>query len=74
MSILIKVKVFPEADENLVIKKSDDSYVVKVKEKREKGLANQRVKSLLALYFMIQPNKVRLVKGGKKQNKIFEIN
>ncbi len=72
--MLIKVKVFPEAKENLVVKKSDDSYIVQVKEKKEKGMANQRVKSLLALYLRIQPNKVRLVKGGKKQNKIFEIN
>lgn len=71
--MLIKVKVFPQSNEDSIIKKSEDSYVVKVKEKAERGEANQRVNQILARYFNLSPGKIRLLKGGKKPNKIFEI-
>ncbi|OGK19474.1 hypothetical protein A3F32_01460 [Candidatus Roizmanbacteria bacterium RIFCSPHIGHO2_12_FULL_42_10] len=71
--MLIKIKVYPESKENVVIKKSEDSYVVKVKEKAERGEANARVKELLQNYFGVSSNKIKLLKGGKKPNKIFEI-
>ena len=71
--MLIKVKVYPQSDENVIIKKSEDSYVVKVKEKAERGAANQRVKEILTGYFHLPPGKIRLIKGGKKPNIIFEI-
>ena len=70
--MLIKVKVYPQSNENLIIKKSEDSYVIKVKEKAERGEANQRVKKILAEYFHVSIGKIRLIKGRKKQNKIFE--
>ncbi|OGK33349.1 hypothetical protein A3F57_00995 [Candidatus Roizmanbacteria bacterium RIFCSPHIGHO2_12_FULL_36_11] len=71
--MLIKVKVYPQSDENVIIKKSEDSYVIKVKEKAEKGEANRRLKEILAGYFYLPPGKIRLIKGGKKPNIIFEI-
>ena len=71
--MLIKVKVFPQSDENSITKKSENSFVIKVKEKAERGEANQRVKEILAEYFHVSPGKIRLIKGGKKPNKIFEI-
>ena len=71
--MLIKVKVFPQSKEDSIIKKSEDSYVVGVREKAERGEANKRVKEILAEYFQVSPGKVRLIKGGKKPNKIFEI-
>jgi len=72
-NILIKVKVFPNSKEYSLIKKSEDSFIVKVKEKAEKGQANQRTKEILAGYFHLPSGKIRLIKGGKKPNKIFEI-
>lgn len=71
--MLTKVKVYPDSDENSIIKKADDSYAVKVKEKAERGEANRAVVKILSDYFHLSANKIRLVKGGKKQNKIFEI-
>ena len=56
-----------------IIKKSEDSFLVKVREKAEGGMANQKVKQILADYFNISDNKIRLIKGGKRTNKIFEI-
>jgi uncharacterized protein len=71
--MLIKVKVFPEEKEPEIIKKSADSFDVKVKEKPQMGQANEAVISLLAYYFEIPRHKIRLIKGGKERNKIFEI-
>ena len=71
--MLIKVKVFPGEKEEAIIKKADDSFEVRVKEDAERGEANKRVKEVLALYLRVTAGKIRLVKGGRSRNKIFEI-
>jgi len=71
--MLIKVKVYSESKSDEIIKKSEDSYIIKVKEKKERGEANHKVKKILVEYFKTTPNNIRLLKGGKKPNKIFEI-
>ena len=71
--MLIKVKVFPNSKKEEVIKKSEDSFEVKVKAKPEKGMANKEVVKLLSVYFKIPESKIKLIKGFKERNKIFEI-
>jgi len=71
--MLIKVKVFPRTKKEKIVKKEKDSFEVFVREKPEKGLANQRVKEILASYFNLSENRLKLIKGGKSKNKIFEI-
>ena len=71
--MLIKVKVTPEAKKDEIVKKSEDSYAVKVREKAKGGMANQKVKEILTIYFKVAEGKIRLIKGGKKPNKIFDI-
>ena len=71
--MLIKVKVYPKSKKEEVIKKSEDSFEAKVKEKPKQGLATQRVVELLARHFGISEKNVRLKKGAKQRNKIFEI-
>lgn len=71
--MLIKVKVFPGEKKEELIKKSDDSFVIKVNAKAERGMANEKVREILAAYFRVVEGKVKLVKGGKRPNKIFEI-
>lgn len=71
--MLIKVKVTPEADEAEVVKKAEDEFKVKVKEKPERGKANKAVLHVLADYFDLDKGDIRLVKGGKRRNKIFKI-
>jgi len=72
-NMLIKVKVFPNSKKEEVIKKSEDSFEVKVREKPERGLANKAVIDALSLYFKIPSLRVRLIKGFRQRNKIFEI-
>ncbi|MGB2762336.1 MAG: DUF167 domain-containing protein [Minisyncoccales bacterium] len=69
----IKVKVFPNSNKEEVIEKSKDSFEVRVKVKPKKGLANKAVINALASHFKIPESKIRLIKGFKEKNKIFEI-
>ena len=71
--MLIKVKVFPNSKEEEIIKKSEDSFEVKVIEKPVKGLANRAVINVLSLYFKVPVSRIRLVKGFRERNKIFMI-
>ena len=72
--MLIKIKVFPNAKEEEVIKKSEDSFEIYVKAKPIMGLANKAVARLLSLHFEISESKIKLIKGFRERNKIFEIN
>jgi uncharacterized protein YggU (UPF0235/DUF167 family) len=71
--MLVKVKVYPCSKEEGVTKLAEDKYEVKVNEKPEMNLANDRARQLLAVYFGLLESKVRLIHGGHTQNKIFEI-
>jgi uncharacterized protein YggU (UPF0235/DUF167 family) len=64
--MLIKVKVFEGC-------KKDSEFEVRVKEKAEKGRANRAVIKVLANYFKIDKSRIKLTRGFKERNKIFEI-
>ena len=71
--MLIKVKVFPKARRNEVIKKSPDQFIVKIKAKPERGLANQQLLEEMSKYWQIPIKISRIIRGLKRKNKIFEI-
>lgn len=71
--MFIKVKVFSNSKEEVITKKSENSFEIKTKEKAERGLANQAVLKILASYFKIPSSKIKLIKGKKRKNKIFDI-
>lgn len=71
--MLIKVRVFPDFGEEEVVRKSDDSFEVYVKEKPIRGLANEAVARALSRYFNIPRAKIRLIRGFKERNKIFSV-
>ena len=69
--MLIKVRVTPDARAEKVVKKTDDLYVVSVREPAERGEANGRVLDILK---KIYPRKeVKLISGHLKRSKIIEI-
>jgi len=72
--MLIKVKVFPCSKKQGIIKKSPNSFEIKVKEKPIQGNANKATIKALMDYFQISESKIKLIKGFKKRNKIFKIN
>lgn len=71
--MLIKVKVFPNSKKQMVAKKEEDEFEVRVKEKPERGKANQAVKDVLAEYFNVPKENIRMIRGFKSRSKIFEI-
>ena len=71
--MLIKVKVFPGSKKEEVIKKSENAFEIRVKEKPVQGRANRRAVELLASYLNIPEDKIKIVKGYKEMNKIFNV-
>jgi len=70
--MLVRVKVFPNSKKQLV-KRKGDNFEIWVKEKPIKGQANQAVIYALVDYFGCPRSDVRLIKGFRQKNKIFEI-
>ena len=71
--MLIKVKVFAGSKKEGILQKSENGFEISVKEKAERGEANRAVRRALAEFLKILPSKIRIVKGARKPNKIFEI-
>ncbi len=72
--MFIKVKVFPNQKKQKIIKKSKDSFEIRVKQKAEKNQANYAVFRVLASYFNLPISCFQIIKGQKSKNKIFKIN
>ncbi len=70
--MLIKVKAFPNSKKEEVFWKGD-RIKIKVREKAKDSEANKAIIRILASFLNIPVNKVKIIKGAKKQNKIFEI-
>ncbi len=71
--MFIKVKAYPDFDQDEVVEKSKDTFEVYTKVKPIQGQANQAIRNLLAQHLKIPVKNLRLVKGARERNKIFEI-
>ena len=69
----IKVKVITGAKKEKIIKKSEDSFDIFVKEKAERNLANRRILELLRDYFKVYNGSIRIVNGHHSPNKIISL-
>lgn len=67
------MKVVAGAKKESWKKKSEDHFEVSVKEKAERNMANTRVLELVAEYFKIPVNKVRIVNGHRHPSKLLII-
>jgi uncharacterized protein YggU (UPF0235/DUF167 family) len=63
--MFIKVKVFPDSKKDEIIKKADDRFEIKVKEKAKNGLANKKVIEILSKYLNVPEEKLILIRGAK---------
>jgi len=71
--MLIKVKAFPLSRNDKIIKKNEDSYDIFVEAKAERNMANKRIIEILSEYFKLPQHKIKMIKGFKESNKIFDI-
>jgi len=69
----IKIKVHPNSKKNKIIQKSDTVFECYIKAKPKQGKANQALIKLLADFFDIPEKDIKLIKGFKNRNKVFEI-
>lgn len=70
----IKVKVIASAKKEILTKKSKDSYVISVKEKAERNMANKRVCEIIAALFDVSIKNIRIVNGHHNPTKMLSIN
>ncbi len=74
MCMYVKVKVITSAKIEKIEKKSEDQYIISVKEKAQRNLANNRVCEIIASLFKISRKSVYIISGHQKHNKILLIN
>lgn len=69
----IKVRVFTNAKKVRIIKKTDDAFVLYVREKPELGRANEAALELLARELKVHMKSLRIVRGSKSPHKLIEL-
>lgn len=72
--MFIKVKVQAGAKKEEIKKKSKDSYIVSVREKAERNMANIRVCEIMASLLGVAVGQVRIISGHQSPSKILSIN
>lgn len=71
--MLIKVKVFPNSKKEEIIKKTEDSFEVRVRAKPIRGLANKAVIKILSRYFKVPQKNVVIISGLSSRQKLIKI-
>lgn len=72
--MFIKVKVIPGAKKELIQKKSENRYILQVKEPAERNLANTRIRGIIASIYKVNVKTVRIISGHQNSSKILSIN
>jgi uncharacterized protein YggU (UPF0235/DUF167 family) len=70
----IKVKVTAGARAEKIEKKSEDHYLISVREKAERNMANNRVCQIMASIFKVPGRAVRIISGHQSPSKILSVN
>lgn len=70
----IKVRVTDGAKKEKVEKKSEDHYIISVKEKAERNMANNRICEIIATLESISIKSVRIINGHHSSSKILSVN
>jgi len=71
--MLVRVKVFSGAKKTKTVKINDGRFEVHVKAKPIRGLANREVVEVLAEHFKVPLENIRLLRGFKRRNKLFDV-
>jgi len=71
--MIIRVKIFPGSKKAHIEKMSENSFVLNIRKKPIEGEANKEAIDMLKEYFNVSKSQIRLIRGFKRRNKIFEI-
>ena len=69
----IKVTVIPRAKKESLKEISPGIFLLSVKEKAERNMANQRMRELLAEHFGVPVKKIRMIRGHHIAKKLISI-
>jgi len=69
----IKVKVYPNSKKESIEKVGENRLDIKVKEKAEKNMANNRVIELVARHCNVSVGKVRIINGHHSPSKMLSV-
>lgn len=72
--MFIKVKAYTSSKKEQIIKKSDNSYVIYLKEPAQFNLANNRICEIIAITYSVNRKLVRIISGHHHSSKILSIN
>ena len=70
----IKVRVQAGSRKEKIDKKSDNSFILAIKEPAERNLANTRVREIIASIYEINLKSVRIISGHQAPSKILSVN
>jgi len=71
--MIISVKTHPDSWEEKIVKIGENRFEIWVKEPPKEGRANRAISRRLARPFQKPEQNIRLIKGFKERNKIFEV-
>lgn len=69
----VKIRVQAGSKKEEIKKKNKDTYIVSVREKAERNMANKRVCEIMAQIFKISIKNVRIISGHQSPSKILSI-
>lgn len=69
----VKVNVIPGARKESFTEKKPGYFDAKVKEKAERNMANTRVVELVAEFYRVSTNKVRIINGHQHPSKMLSV-
>ncbi len=69
----IKVRVLTQQRKESVEQLKENAFKIYLKEKAERNLANTRLVELLALYFKLPKQKIRIINGHHSPSKLLAV-
>jgi len=69
----IRVKVSAGVKKEEMKQKSKDHFLISVKEKAERNMANRRVLEILCEFFQLPKGKIRIVNGHQSPSKLLVV-
>ncbi|MFP4539859.1 MAG: DUF167 domain-containing protein [Candidatus Paceibacterota bacterium] len=71
---ILRVKAHPGARKEKLVRRENGTLEIWVKDQAQKGQANRRILEVISKEFGLASSDVRMVKGGKGNNKTFIVN
>jgi len=69
----VKVYATPNSRKEVIEKENSTTYRIKVREPKERNLANNRLRQILALNFKVGIGQIKIISGHRSTVKVFDV-